>query len=118
MDFSKESTAAQAYLALPNTLLQALGGACYLRKTVEASQFEILHSWPSFSELPFGISFRFRIQERCYRMSLSRSVIERDRYCLDIYCNRYSICKVSKDKMTLDAAAAQFFEFTQILLPT
>ncbi|PZO07824.1 MAG: hypothetical protein DCF25_22595 [Leptolyngbya foveolarum] len=112
MDLTKAKVA-QAYLAIPNAMLQALGGAHRLRKTIEASQFEILHAWPSFSELPYGISFRFQVGERCYSASFRTSVVERDFYCLDIRSDLNNICEVSDCGLTLDVAAAQFFEFVQ-----
>lgn len=110
---SHKASAVQTYLATPNAMMRALGGAHQLRKTMQASQFEILHAWPAFSDLPYGISFRFQIGKRRYSASFRTSVVERDFYCLDIRSDPHDIGEVSDCGLTLDAAVAQFFEFAQ-----
>jgi hypothetical protein len=111
---TREEIAAE-YLVIPNALLQALGGARYLREKVGASQFEILNSWPAFANmLPFGLSFCFRIKDQDYRARLCTSVSERDRYGLDIH-SVYPNCRhLSESELTLEAAITQFFTFAQI----
>jgi hypothetical protein len=121
---TREEIAAE-YLTIPNALLQALGGACYLRKTVGAIQFEILHSWPSFADMPpFGLSFCFRVEDQSYRARLCTSVSERDRYGLDIHSVSPNHRHLSESELTLEGAIplegfaiAQFFAFAQTALP-
>ncbi|WP_121971107.1 hypothetical protein [Leptolyngbya sp. BC1307] len=111
--------AAAAYLAIPNTLLQALGGTWYLREQVGASQFEILSSWPAFANmLPFGLSFRFRVGEKSYGVSLCTSTLERNQYSLDIYRENNVYHRVLEPTLTLEQAVAKFFEFAQAKLPS
>lgn len=110
---TREEIAAQ-YLTIPNTILRSLGGASYLREQVEASQFEILSSWPAFATmLPFGLSFRFRVGEKSYGVSLCTSTLERDRYSLDIYREGNSYYRVLEPTLTLEQAISKFFEFAQ-----
>lgn len=107
------------YLTIPNTLLRALGGASYLREQVKASQFEILSSWPAFANmLPFGLSFRFRVGEKSYGVSLCTSTLERDRYSLDIYRERNGHRQLLEPALTLEQAIAKFFEFAQAEPPS
>ncbi len=117
MNSNKVNAAAKAYLELPNTVIRALGGASHLRETVSAGQFKVLHSWPSFCELPFGISFQFRTNNRRYIASFRTSAVEPDRYCLEIYCARYCINEIGESELTLDVAVVQFFEFAQAVSP-
>ena len=113
-----EEIAAQ-YLTIPNTILQALGGASCLREQVEASQFEILSSWPAFANmLPFGLSFRFRVGEKSYGVSLCTSTLERGHYSLDIYGDRHGYRQLLEPVLTLEQAVAQFFEFAQAIPPS
>ncbi len=110
---------AAKYLAIPNTILRALGGVCYLREQVKASQFEILSSWPAFATmLPFGLSFRFRVGEKSYGVSLCTSTLERDRYSLDICREGNSYSRLLEPTLTLEQAIAKFFEFAQAKLPS
>ena len=110
---------AAKYLTIPNTLLRALGGASYLREQVEASQFEILSSWPAFANmLPFGLSFRFRVGEKSYGVSLCTSTLERGHYSLDIYRQGNSYSRLLEPVLTLEQAVAQFFEFAQAVPPS
>ena len=110
---------AAAYLAIPNTILRALGGTWYLREQVGASQFEILSSWPAFANmLPFGLSFRFRVGEKSYGVSLCTSTLERNRYSLDIYRENNSYRQLLEPALSLEQAIAKFFEFAQAKLPS
>lgn len=109
---------AAEYLTIPNALLQALGGARHLRERIGASQFEILHSWPSFADMPpFGLSFCFRVEGQDYRARLCTSVSERDRYGLDIHALSPHRRHVSESELTLAEAISQFFAFAQASLP-
>ena len=110
---------AAKYLTIPNTLLRALGGANYLREQVEASQFEILSSWPAFADmLPFGLSFRFRVGEKDYGVSLCTSTLERNQYSLDIYREGNGYRQLIEPVLTLEQAVAKFFEFAQAEPPS
>jgi hypothetical protein len=108
---TREEIAAE-YLAVPNALLTALGGDGYLRKEVGASQFKVLHSWPSSADrLPFGLSFRFRVREQDYSASICTAISDHERYSLDIFSRRYGRCDVSESSLLLAQVVTKFFEF-------
>lgn len=107
---TREEIAAE-WLATPNAILRALGGAKSLRDKVGANQFKMMHSWPDFNEPPFGLEFHFRFEDKEYNASFRTSLIKRGKYCLQIHRIRYYNCVVDTSSITLDEAVARFVEF-------
>ena len=112
MTTMKTQVAANIYLATPNKILAALGGADQLRKELEATRFGYLHCWPNELSRPYGAFFYFRAGRYQCHVQITASLSKQERYSLIIH-NRQNEMVVDRNKLELTEVSRIFFEFVE-----